>query len=177
MRKIRTSQERCRQAFSQDQDSVAQQCELGQFRRDQHNSEALFRELLNQAIASQTVAVELDPDELQYKRFLRNHYSNLGECLKSEDAEQADAAIEACETSVQWAEDVVRDRPDAAGDLRKLANCYAQLLAHLIDSPDRAGEALIWAEKMAEVYQQLADAYPAVTWYRHRLGDKRQAQS
>ena len=45
------------ETFSQDQDTVAQQGELGQFRRDQHDRQALFGELLDQA-----VNVRLGPD-------------------------------------------------------------------------------------------------------------------
>ena len=37
------------ETFSQDQNTVAQQGELGQFRRDQHDRQALFGELLDQA--------------------------------------------------------------------------------------------------------------------------------
>jgi tetratricopeptide (TPR) repeat protein len=96
------------------------------------------RRMLDEAIGFQLQALKSKPGNRHFRRYLRNHYKNLGKTLLN--LGQLDGAVEALRQSIAVGEGLVKEFPDDRECREKLAGDYTQLSGRTFDSLIPPGE-------------------------------------
>jgi serine/threonine protein kinase len=130
------------------------------------------RTLLVEAVSHQQAALRIDPQNLRYRIFSRNHQENLAEILSS--LGQRSEAVKILRQCVSVGEAIASDFPSVPSYREDLAGTYGNLALLLSGmGADRREEAAHLFDKTIQLFQSLATEYPGVSVYRRQLATVR----
>ncbi len=132
------------------------------------------RSLYQQAATHQHVALSVDPQNVRYRVFARNHQENLAMVLsRLGQRSDAERIVSRC---ISIGEALRSDFPLVPQYREDLAGTYGNLGLLLNEiGPERGEEAARNFDKAAVLFQALVAEYPGVPGYRHGLAASRNA--
>ena len=130
------------------------------------------RGLLQQAVAHQQAALELDPRNPRYRVFARNHQEMLSLTLiQLGQRNEAEKILRQC---ISIGEGIASDFPLVPGHREDLAGSYGNLAMLLVGmGPDRREDASRAFDQAGRLFQSLAAEYPGVPSYRKAMASLR----